>query len=461
MKTKQSSAFLQEVVWLTLLGVWGVVIWLVWGQSQATEGWMTQRVSEKPLAGYLMARVEPADAQVSVNGREWAWQKAGIALMPGTYEVRAQAKGYRRLVRRVRIHAEDAAVVRLFLEPLPVPVAIDSLPSGAAITLNGRRIGKTPFVGMLTPRMFRLALSKPSFVSVERDILVRAAAKTAQRWSIPLGGASKIAVDGGERRWIAGGGFLRGLSDEKIKKVFALCRSFRKDCLSSWWSAEQPERWVEMDGFWIDTLEVTQARYKQCVAAGACTRPRYTREMLNRPVLGVSWSQAVAYCRWAGGRLPSEAEWEKAARGADARLFVWGESWKEGWANHGVFLADRQTAGAFAGDGAAFEAEGGRYPHDRSVYGIFDLAGNVREWVADCYHASYFRVASEKNPMHSPDTCSMRAVRGGAWSSSPWDLRVTARQPAPAETQSLSVGFRCAEDAPPEKSESSPPSLRP
>lgn len=452
MSTRPSSAFLQEVVWLTFLGAWGLLLWLVWGQSKETEGWVAQRAPEKPIAGYLMARVEPAQAQVWVGGKAWAWDKGGMALMPGRYEIRAQAEGYERMVKHVRVHAEDATVVRLLLEPLPVAISIDSLPSGARVVLNQRDIGTTPIKAMLKPRMYRLRLSSPSLVTVEQDIAIRAAAKQLQRWIIPLGGASKVAVDGGTRRWIPRGGFLRGLSDQKIKQVNALCQQYRKDCHVSWWSDEQPERWIEAGGFWMDQVEVTQARYKRCVAAGACSEPRYLREASNLPVLGVSWSQSVAYCRWAGGRLPSEAEWEMAARGADGRLFVWGEEWKQGAANHGVFLPERQTSGPFSGDGAHFEAVVGRYPQDRSIYGIFDLAGNLREWVADCYHASYFRVAPEKNPFHQAEACLMRVIRGGAWSSPPWDLRVTARQPAPPNTQSLAVGFRCAEDAPLEKS---------
>ncbi|MCB9639818.1 MAG: SUMF1/EgtB/PvdO family nonheme iron enzyme [Myxococcales bacterium] len=433
------------ILWLTFVGVWGGVLWLLWGQLPSTLQMPLKAEPEKPIPGYLMARMEPSFAKAWVDGKPWSWRAGGISLLPGNYRLEVRAIGHHPHTRQVRVHAEDATLVRVVLDPFPVPVSITSLPSGAQVFLNGRLQGKTPLHLQLKPRAYHLRLTKDPLGAVEQDILVVARPKKPQAWSFPLGGARKRAVDGGERRWVSKGVFSRGLSEKAMQKVYDLCSLFRKDCRKEWWSAEQPERLIEMSGFWIDHLEVSRDRYAICVKAGRCTPLRFVRKDPNLPAFGVSWQQAKAYCRYAGGRLPTEAEWEYAARGKDGRLFVWGKAWKKAWANHGIFLAGRKTTGPWEGDGALFAAKVGSFPHDRSVFGVRDLVGNVAEWVADCYHASFFRVAAEKDPSHEPEKCEMRVIRGGDWASAPWDLRVTARKPALPQLQSLSVGFRCVE----------------
>jgi formylglycine-generating enzyme required for sulfatase activity len=150
---------------------------------------------------------------------------------------------------------------------------------------------------------------------------------------------------------------------------------------------EIPEHDVTLDAFWIDQLEVTNAMYALCVSAGGCIppqdfksqrRPEYFNnpEFNDYPVIYVTWGQAKTYCEWAGRRLPTEAEWERAGRGDDFRTFPWGENKADGLlANFNMLVGDTSRVGT--------------YPAGASPYGVLDMAGNVAEWVYDFYTSSY------------------------------------------------------------------------
>jgi formylglycine-generating enzyme required for sulfatase activity len=438
---------------MSLVGVLAVVAVYCGFLLQRQAEVFKQPLVEKAIPGFLILRVDPKAARLSLVGRKERWEgERGLALLPGVYRIRAEAEGYESAEREVRVHAEDASVYRLKLTPQPVPVVIESHPVGAKIFLNQRPYGKTPFVAKLEPRAYRVRFELPSFVSVENDILIRPHTSKAppvpQKWRFSLGGAPKAALDGGKRRFVSAGYFSRGLSQEDLRVLLALCEREGRRCDAGWWSAEEPQRLIHLQGFWMDQEEVSFARYGHCVKAGACTKARFHRTNLHLPVIGVSWSQAAAYCRWAGGMLPSEAAWELAGRGRDARLFAWGREWLPKAANHGIFLPLRGVSAPWDGDGAMYAAPVGSFPKDRSPFSIHDLTGNLAEWVADCYHASIYRIDAERSPFYDRPACSMRVVRGGSWESPPWDLRLTARQPLPPATQSPSLGFRCMDTQP-------------
>ncbi len=197
----------------------------------------------------------------------------------------------------------------------------------------------------------------------------------------------------------------------------------------------------------IDRTEVTVAAYDRCVRAGRCRAALFAPGSrwfgeATHPVVGVSWDDAAGYCRWVGGRLPTEAEWERAARGTDERTFPWGWQWDEGRANHGALRAECRDDD----DGHPYTAPVGSYPAGASPVGALDMAGNVMEWVADTMTAEPY--ASERAVAPRVDAPSAQHVaRGGAWNHAGFALRTTWRTGVPAGSRERNLGFRCARDA--------------
>ncbi len=196
---------------------------------------------------------------------------------------------------------------------------------------------------------------------------------------------------------------------------------------------EKPMHAVTLDAFYIDQYEVTNAQFRQCVEAGTCQTPGcsyYDDEAKeNHPVVCVTWDQVNTYCEWRDAKLPTEAEWEKAARGTDGRTYPWGEDIDCEHANYGDCGGQTKPVGSL--------------PAGASPYDIYDMAGNVWEWVVDWYAEDYYSSAPGANPM-GPDSGEFRVVRGGTWSGSGDGARASGRgRRSPAGTSSY-VGFRCA-----------------
>jgi formylglycine-generating enzyme required for sulfatase activity len=204
---------------------------------------------------------------------------------------------------------------------------------------------------------------------------------------------------------------------------------------------EQPRRTVTLPAFDIDADEVTRADYARCVAAGACEPPvgqgaGDTRSRM--PVTGVTWNDADAYCRFVHKRLPTEAEWERAARGRDGRIYPWGD----------VLDCARANFGNYDGEGRCPQNPGrpvevGRFAAGDSVEGVHDLAGNVWEWVADWYDPRYYAHAPAQNPK-GPSHGERRVVRGGACCSMFGLPRASNRNAFPPDYRDDDLGFRCA-----------------
>lgn len=225
--------------------------------------------------------------------------------------------------------------------------------------------------------------------------------------------------------------------------------------MGSDFSNEQPAHVVYLDAFWIDRTEVTVEQYDVCVAAGGCALPDgvYPPDLScnwgapwdpgDHPINCVEWFRGEEYCAWAGKRYPTEAEWEKAARGADARTYPWGEETPT--CDYTVMNDPNQDG---SGCGLEHTAPVGSKPAGASPYGALDMAGNVWEWVNDQYDPDYYSVSPYANPP-GPEggDHGYRVLRGGNWLfGNPSSLSVTARIGAAPDLWLELFGFRCARD---------------
>jgi iron(II)-dependent oxidoreductase len=207
---------------------------------------------------------------------------------------------------------------------------------------------------------------------------------------------------------------------------------------------EQPQHRVFLDAFAIDQYEVSNIHYLLYVLATGAAWPSYWKgdpfpsKMARHPVIGVSWYDADAYCRWVDKRLPTEAEWEKAARGTDGRLFPWGNE-PAGWLKSNI-----AHPGSKRGTKYPPLANVDRYERGISPYGAYQMAGNAAEWVADWFHPEYYRRAPSINPT-GPETGTDRVYRGGSWNEDPEVARSSGRGAHPPEHRSYLIGFRCAQ----------------
>jgi formylglycine-generating enzyme required for sulfatase activity len=204
-------------------------------------------------------------------------------------------------------------------------------------------------------------------------------------------------------------------------------------------SDEQPVHQVYLDAYYIDKFEVTNALYKACVNIGGCSELKNTGrykdlDYKNYPVVFVDWNQAITYCKWRGGGLPTEAQWEKAARGTDGRTYPWGEGISCSRANYRDCISDTNAVGSYVGG--------------VSLYGAYDMAGNVWEWVQDWYSAEYYVVSPNKNPL-GPKSGTYHVVRGGAWDFTAEYVTSSDRFWGTPDSASNNFGFRCAKDATP------------
>ncbi|MDI7267128.1 MAG: SUMF1/EgtB/PvdO family nonheme iron enzyme [Myxococcota bacterium] len=197
-----------------------------------------------------------------------------------------------------------------------------------------------------------------------------------------------------------------------------------------------PMRLIEISAFRIDRAEVTVGDYRRCVDAGKCSAALCQGQPEayvgpDLPATCVSWRQAAAYCAWAGGRLPTEAEWEKAARGLDGRKYPWGGA------------APTCESALHNACGIDAPAPVGARPAGASPFGVLDMGGNVAEWTADWYAEDYYRGSSAADP-RGPDSGSFRVVRGGSFMAGSRYMMTGFRKFEPPETSRRDLGFRCA-----------------
>ncbi|MBI3636138.1 MAG: formylglycine-generating enzyme family protein, partial [Candidatus Rokubacteria bacterium] len=279
-----------------------------------------------------------------------------------------------------------------------------------------------------------------------------------------LGPARTISGDdGAEMILIPAGAFWMGAEQSEIDSFLAGCKTYKDAAhqCDEWGRREMPRHRVVLDAYYIDKYEVTNGLFDRFVRA---TGHRTTAERegdgwvyqkkddkwqwlklnnvtwrnpngagaspSNHAVVQMSWHDADAYCRWAGKRLPTEAEWEKAARGTDGRRYPWGPDWDGSKANGDMKVGTTSAVGS--------------YPGGVSPYGVHDMAGNANEWTSDWFDATYYDRSPERNPQ-GPSSGTKRVLRGGSWIGSTTVLRTTTRNYDYAlDVRGANFGFRCA-----------------
>jgi formylglycine-generating enzyme required for sulfatase activity len=228
----------------------------------------------------------------------------------------------------------------------------------------------------------------------------------------PLSSLKQPDLDG--MRVVPAGWFLMGENDKR--------------------PSNQPQRWVYLDLFAIDRTEVTRQAYITYLLESGYpiddTSSQLLADIASLPMTGVLWRDADAYCRWHAKRLPSEAEWEKAARGDDGRRYPWGNRWDASLAN----TIENDLAGVLPV---------GSFSRGASPYGVLDMAGNAAEWVADYYDPAYYSKAPIENPQ-GPSEIVDHVLRGGSWDSPSDQVTTFFRDSSHSARPNLRVGFRCA-----------------
>jgi serine/threonine-protein kinase len=226
-----------------------------------------------------------------------------------------------------------------------------------------------------------------------------------------IGSTMSNPVDGATMLFVPEGEFIMGSDDGDS------------------WIQERPVHIVYLDAYWIYKTEVTNSQYRKCIKDGGCEGSVLNYSENDFPATQINWNQAVQYCEWSGGRLPTEAEWEKAARGTDGRKYPWGDE------SPNCSIANSSSCGSRL-------LPVGTHLLGASPYGTLEMAGNVKEWVSDWFDETYYRMSPDRNPL-GPTQGKLRVIRGGSWYQSQNYLRTTSRQGAEPEFGGNYYGIRC------------------
>lgn len=279
--------------------------------------------------------------------------------------------------------------------------------------------------------------------------------------ALPCGGRSSVSAESPapDRVYLAAGWFTMGASNDDVTYARRLCVSERattgvglRGCGSEeLFASETPSRRVYLGAFALDRHEVSRAEHEACIDSGVCEVPELDIQHPGlvgpeQPASAMRWTAARALCRQRGGRLPTEAEWERAARGDSARRFPWGSAYNPRLANHGEPNLSFDPSGGrpSSGDGYAFAADVGAFAASASPDGLVQMAGNVWEWTADAF-APLSAQGARVDPLQTVGG-GQRVVRGGSFRTPAFTLRVSHREGREQERGHSDVGVRCAYD---------------
>jgi formylglycine-generating enzyme required for sulfatase activity len=252
--------------------------------------------------------------------------------------------------------------------------------------------------------------------------------------------------------YVPGGTFQMGSSQAQIAEALELCDPFvtSGECPKALFDDETPQHTVTLDSFWIDRTEVTNAQYRPCLEAGVCQDTpclsEGNQQAPHQPAGCVTWEDANTYCQWAGARLPTEAEWEYAARGPEASVFPWGNTFDPTRLNYCEINCYSPWRDTDHDDGYNGAAPVGTFASGASWCGALDMAGNVLEWVADWYDAGTYAISPSENPQ-GPDSGAEHVMRGGAANQNPSYQRTAWRSSLMLSGWYGQLGIRCAASA--------------
>jgi iron(II)-dependent oxidoreductase len=289
-------------------------------------------------------------------------------------------------------------------------VTVKSSPRGAVLFIDEKRRGITPKSVTIESGKHVLRLAMSGYKTIKREFTV--GVNQTSQFKLDLKSLKQIPG----MIYIPPGEFVMGNNKGQLD--------------------EKPEHRVFLQGYFIDAVEVTNAEYRKFLKATGKFPPDFLSDpdlnAQDQPVVGVSWEDATAYAEWVGKRLPTEAEWEKAARG--------NTKWKYPFGNHYI---KKCSNGLGKADGFTYTAPVEKFPKGRSPYGLYQMAGNVREWCSDWYKEDFYSIHS-KRYKQSPKEGRYKVIRGGSWEDNTDNLRVTKRWYNLPVSSDYKTGFRCA-----------------
>ncbi|MGQ9632169.1 MAG: PEGA domain-containing protein [bacterium] len=375
--------------------------------------------------GTLIVGSDPSGAYVKIDGVDSGRTPLTVKVPSGGHRVWIRAAKHREYSTDVDVGKDERREVFATLEKMPGRLTIDSTPDGASVYLDGEFKGKADLtIGEVKAGLHEIKVELGGYEVYEGKVALDAGESKAisvslEKWKGPPGTEYtkegrfyKRGKDGKEMVWIPGGTFQMGDGDPD----------------------EKPVHTVTLDGFWMDTTEVTNAEFKKFVDEARYSPQggwKYDSGKANHPAVNVTWNDAVAYARWAGKRLPTEAEWEYAAGGPEHTKWSLGDE----------FDGSKYTWMDNQGNPTRPVAS-----HPANGFGLYDMSGNVWEWCADWFSERYYANSPSANPK-GPSSGTYRVLRGGSWYDFERSLRVACRLRYGPTRWIVNGGFRCAQSS--------------
>jgi formylglycine-generating enzyme required for sulfatase activity len=365
------------------------------------------------LIGSAFIQSDPPDADIYLNNSDFLGRTPLLkqVLLVGWHQLTLKKEGFLDYKDEFKLEYGQERRIMAKLQAKPGRLIISSDPNGAAVVVDGKNLGRSPLNQQLSSGNHQLKVTKEDHKKYEQTFIIKSDQDTFLDITL-----ESTHNEAGGMIFIPAGEFIMG-SDEGEEN-------------------EGPARKVWVDAFFISKYEVTNRQYRDFVRETNHRAPvfMYQKDLGydDQPVVGISWYDALAYAKWSGMRLPTEAEWEKAARGLHGRSYPWGPVWDKNRANS---AESEMTKPAFVGS----------FPGGASPFGLMDMAGNVREWIADWFVSNYYAFAPHKNPKGARFGTT-RSTRGGSWADEAEALTTTARKGVLPTLRTSNIGFRCAMD---------------